>query len=228
MTPLLLVLLAGAQNGPVESPDFPKELQASALRATVRVINAVKGVEGSGVIVKQDDRYVYILTAQHLVDKADKVEVHTFAVDPKTAKVYAAAKVLEQSKEQDLAMLRIATEDKMPGVLPLCTEKKAPTEKDFPGLSVGYNVGKPSTCRVETVKGSKKVRRPGADAVVSWEIGAAPAAGRSGGPLLDKRGYVLGVASGANDGLGYYVHTTEIARFLKEHQILEDLVEEEK
>jgi S1-C subfamily serine protease len=213
----------------VNAADFPKDLQASALRATVRIVNAAKGVEGSGVVVKQDATSVYVLTAQHVIDKADKVAVHTFTAEsyPKSAKVYDAAKVVAQSKEQDLAVLRITTDDKMPGVLPLCPAAKAPTDKDFPGLTVGCNTGKPPTCRAETVKGRKSVRRPGEEAVVSWEVGAAPAPGRSGGPLVDKRGYVLGVASGANDGLGYYVHTVEIAAFLKKY-VLEDLAEEEK
>jgi S1-C subfamily serine protease len=229
MTPFLLALLAVGQTGQVESADFSKEVQAAALRATVRIVNRAGALNGSGVIVKQDANFVYVLTAQHVVDKAEKMEVHTFSAEsyPKAAKVYGSAQVVAQAKEQDLAVVRIATRDKAPGVLPLCPAAKAPGDKDFPGLSVGCNDGKAPTCRAETVKGRKTVKRPGEEALVSWEVSTAPVAGRSGGPLVDKRGKVLGIASGANDGLGYFVHPEEIERFLKK-EVLEDLLEDEK
>jgi S1-C subfamily serine protease len=229
MIPCLLALLAVGQAGQVESADFGKEVQASALRATVRIVNGATGSNGSGVIVKQDATFVYVLTAQHVVAKAEKVEVHTFSAEsyPKAAKAYGSAQVVAQAKEQDLAVVRIATRDKVPGALPLCPAAKAPSDKDFPGLSVGCNDGKAPTCRVETVKGRKTVKRPGEDPLVSWEVATPPAAGRSGGPLVDKRGKVLGIASGANDGLGYFVHLEEIERFLKKN-VLEDLLEDDK
>ncbi len=226
MAPLLLALLVVAQTGTVDAKEFPQELQTKALRATVRIVNPAKGTNGSGVVVKRDDEYVYVLTAAHVVDKADKVEVQTFSADPnpKAAKTYDAAVVLERSKELDLAVVRIATHDKVPGVLPLCV--KAPDDKEFAALTVGCD-GKTPTCLAETVKGRKLVKRPGEDAVVSWEVAAAQAKGRSGGPLVDKNGRVLGIASGIGDGKGYYVHTEEIVKFLKE-RVLEELLEEEK
>ena len=155
--------------------------------------------------------------------------MHTFSAEsyPKAVKVYGSSQVVAQAKEQDLAVVRIVTRDKAPGVLPLCPAPKAPGDKDFPGLSVGCNDGKAPTCRAETVKGRKVVKRPGEDPLISWEVAAAPAAGRSGGPLLDKRGKVVGIASGGNDGLGYFVHIEEVERFLKQN-VLEDLLEEEK
>ncbi len=229
MTPFFLALLVTAQTDQADAPDFTKELQASALRATVRIVNAAKGSEGSGVVVKQDANFAYVLTARHVIDKADKVEVHVYSAQsyPKAAAVYADAVIVADSKEQDLAVVRIPTRVKLPGVLPLCPAAKAPGDKDFAGLSVGCDSGKAPTCRAETVKGRKLVKRPGENGVASWEVATAPAAGRSGGPLVDKRGYVLGIASGANDGLGYYVHPEEIERFLKKN-LLEDLAEEEK
>jgi S1-C subfamily serine protease len=229
MIAFLFALAAVGQNGQVESADFPKQVQASALRATVRIVNGTTGASGSGVIVKQDTNSIYVLTAWHVVEKAEKVEVHTFSAEsyPKAAKVYGSVPVVAQAKEQDLAVVRIATRDQAPGVLPLGPAAKAPVDKDFPGLSVGCNDGKAPTCRLETVKGRKAVKRPGDDPLVSWEVGAAPAAGRSGGPLVDKRGKVIGIASGGNDGLGYFVHVEEIERFLK-NNVLEDLLEEDK
>jgi S1-C subfamily serine protease len=43
------------------------------------------------------------------------------------------------------------------------------------------------------------------------------AKGRSGGPLIDQRGFVIGICSGTSDGKGYFTHTHEIHRFLKQN-----------
>ena len=83
-------------------------------------------------------------------------------------------------------------------------------------------------CRAETVLRKIKVQRPRETATtLTWEAATAQAKGRSGCPLLDKRGLVIGVASGASDDHGYYVHIDEINRFLKENA-LERLYEENK
>jgi hypothetical protein len=125
-------------------------------------------------------------------------------------------------------VIRLATTDKMPGALPLCPPKKVLEDKDFPGLSAGCGDGKAPVCQVETVHGKKKVRRPNEDATIVWETTAAPTKGCSGGPLLDKRGLVISVASGANDGKGYYVHIDEIHHFLKKNGLNWLYEEEEK
>jgi trypsin len=60
------------------------------------------------------------------------------------------------------------------------------------------------------------VRKPGANtSVLCWETAKTPAKGRSGGPLVDRRGYLIGVDSGAGDGKGYYIHIEEVHAFLK-------------
>jgi len=229
MTSLLVVVLALAQTGEVKSPDFSNDMQATVLRATVRVVG--NGTQGSGVIVKQDGIGAWVLTANHLTGDAKTVQIHTFSAEsyPNAAKVYKDVKVFATSKEQDLAVVRIVTSDKMPGVLPLRAEKDAPTGKEeFPGLTCGCDDGKAPTCKADTVKSRKTIRRPGERKdVVCWETATAQATGRSGGPLVDKRGYVLGIASGANDDRGYFVHSKEIAAFLKDNG-LDDLGEEEK
>jgi hypothetical protein len=48
-----------------------------------------------------------------------------------------------------------------------------------------------------------------------WEVDRMPEKGVSGGPLLDDRGYLIGIAGGVSDGRGYYCHAAGIHRFLK-------------
>jgi S1-C subfamily serine protease len=215
---LTLLLLVPAELDTFDSKDFPKEAQIRAVTATVRVVNAAKG-EGSGVLVGRNGPLVYVLTAVHVVAEAKRVEVNTYSArsHPKPAAVYRA-EVIAQADLPDLALLRFATHDEMPGLLRLCPPARLPEGREFAALSVGATQGQAPSPRLEDVKGPRRVHRPGADGrVLCWETAQAPAKGRSGGPLLDRRGSVIGLDSGAGDGKGYYVHVEEIHAFLKKN-----------
>jgi S1-C subfamily serine protease len=171
---------------------------------------------------------VYLLTANHVVAGAKRVEVTTFTAEshPLAAAVYRAAEVVAQSAESDLAVLRLTTRDEMPGLVPVCPPSKVPRGKDFVALSVGCSGGGAPSVALEDVKARRRVRKPKADgAVLCWETAKAPAKGRSGGPLLDRDGRLIGLDSGAGDGKGYYTHVEEIYAFLR-HNGLKWLYEE--
>jgi S1-C subfamily serine protease len=211
-----LVVLPVAADAP-DLKEFPKQVQSSALTATVKVANVTRGVDGSGVIVGQSGPHVYVLTAAHVIDQARRLEIHTFSNDspPSPLKVYEGAEVVARSKDsEDLALVRLATKDEMAGALKICPPESIPTGKRFAALSVGCEGGVPSL-NAETVNGRKTVRRPGAPGLTMWEIQSRPLPGRSGGPLLDSQGRLLGVCSGANAGEGYYTHTEILHAFLK-------------
>jgi S1-C subfamily serine protease len=225
---LALLALVPGDIDALDSKDFPREAQVKAVTATVRVVNGAKGVEGSGALVRKSGPFLYVLTAAHVVAGAKKVEVATFsaASHPKPATVYREAEVLAQSAESDLAVLRIATRDDPPGLMRICPPGSVPEAKGLAALAVGCGAGGAPTCTLEAIKDRRKVRRPGADAaVVCWEAERAPAKGRSGGPLLDRRGRLIGVASGIGDAKGYYAHAEEVHAFLKRNA-LEWLYEE--
>jgi hypothetical protein len=83
-------------------------------------------------------------------------------------------------------------------------------------LSVGWEKGDAPNCLDESLKGKVRLKKPGlTNAVLCWEVERKPVAGRSGGPLLDETGLVLGVASGHDGKTGYYVHIDEIHAFLR-------------
>jgi S1-C subfamily serine protease len=218
MISLALLLLIPGDIDVLDSKDFPKEAQVRAVTATVRVVNAAKNAEGSGVLLKRNGPLVYVLTAGHVVEGAKRVEVTTFSADshPKAAAVYRTAEVIAQSAEPDLAVLRLTTKDEMPGSATICPPSKLQEEKDFVALSVGCGGGGAPAAVLEDVKARRGVRKPGADtSVLCWETAKPPAKGRSGGPLLDRRGYLIGVDSGAGDGKGYDTHVEEVHAFLK-------------
>jgi hypothetical protein len=223
MTATLLLLLAVPGEIPVaDSEDFPAEAQVAAVAATVRVSNPALSAEGTGVVVGRSGPVVYILTAAHNVEKAERLGVATFskASYPKPENVYDAATVVARWKEQDVAVLRLVTGDVMPGTIRICPPRLVPREKNFAGLTVGCSKAEAPSCLADTVREKKLVRRPGEEGTaVVWELGNAPQGGRSGGPLLDKRGYLLGVCSGGGDGKGYYCHVEAIHRLLKKNAL---------
>ncbi|HEX5269842.1 MAG TPA: serine protease [Gemmataceae bacterium] len=228
MLTLALLALVPADIEALDSKEFSKEAQARAVVATVRVGNAAAGSTGSGVLLKRQGPFVYVLTANHVVAGAKRVEVSTFTADsyPRAAAVYPKAEVIAQSAEADLAVLRLTTRDEMPGSVAVGPPRDAPAGKAFVALSVGCGDGGAPACALEDVRGTRRVRKPGAEAAVTcWETARAPARGRSGGPLLDRDGRLIGLDSGASDGKGYYTHLEEIQTFLR-HNGLKSLCEE--
>ena len=223
-----ILWMAFAQIKPIDAPNFPAEAQERAVAATVRLKNTTQACDGSGVLVGRIGPVVYVLTAAHIADKDDKLTVSIFTKDsyPKPAHEYMGELIARQ-EEQDLAVIRFTTSDELPGFARPYPPAKIPDAKDFPALTVGCDDGAAPTCVAVAVAGKKRVRRrAGEETALVWEIKSPPKPGRSGGPLLDREGRLLGVCSGAADGKGYYAHAEAIYAFLKQNG-LEVLADEE-
>jgi S1-C subfamily serine protease len=229
MLALVLLCQCTAQVQPVASEDFPRPLQEAAVSATVRVTNPVRGSGGSGVLIHRQGPYAYVLTAAHLVGKERSVEVSTFSARsyPKAEKTYRGAEVLARDPRADLAVLRLATREAPPGLLPLAAKSAAPRGKAFPALTVGCKSAGPPTPALDVVKGVRRVSKPGEEGkTLCWETATGQPGGRSGGPLLDRQGRLIGIASGVSSGKGYYVHLDEVHAFLRRNAL--DWLGEEK
>jgi S1-C subfamily serine protease len=213
----VLGLLPG-QLPTLDSQDFSREVQHKALTATVR-ITSKEGIDGSGVLLGQDEPFVYILTANHLVGKSKQADVFVFTADsyPRVAKVFKAAEVVARDARADLAVLRVVTKDALPAPLPLCPASEVPDGKGTVVLTVGCPPKGAPLPLSEVVQAVRLISKPGEEGKARcWETAKGQLAGRSGGPMVDRQGRLLGVASGTSSGKGYYVHIEEIRAFLKQ------------
>ena len=160
---------------------------------------------GSGFIV---DPRGYILTNNHVVDKADRIFVR-LSTDPDGGNIQARpAKVVGVDKDTDLAVIKIETNE------PLPTVKMGNSD----GAEVGdwvIAIGSPFTLSQTVTAGIVSARNrtidPGQRGQFQHFIqtDAAINPGNSGGPLLDMAGEVIGIntaiytQSGTYAGVGF-------------------------
>jgi O-antigen ligase/tetratricopeptide (TPR) repeat protein len=198
--------------------DLPRAARQAAMAATVCVTNPRAAGVGSGVVVARTGNIVYLLTAAHLVPEVpegDEVDVQFFdAADRPTPRGGAhRAQVKARVKDVDLAVLMAVAPDAT-GVLPVCPPagtkgRRLPAQV----LTVGCDVGGAPAAAVDRARAVRFVEQP--YRANFFETDRAQAPGRSGGPLVDGRGYLIGVCSGTRGGRGYYVATSEIHHALR-------------
>ena len=193
-------------------------MRSAAVFATVRLLNPTRQSEGSGVVVGRKGAAVYVLTAAHLVGRDDDLEIHIFtsASYPKADAVYRTAEVVALAGGvPDLALVRVTTPDPFPDALPLCPAQAVPDEAPFSALVVGCGGGDAPEAAVERVLGKKLVRRDETTGHC-WEVDGKQKPGNFGGPLVDRKGRLLGILSGTNRGNSYFSHRDEVQTFLRQ------------
>jgi serine protease Do len=158
---------------------------------------------GSGFMI---DRQGYVLTAQHVIDKAKQIEVRLADSQRLPAEVIAA------DSQVDLAILKIQTERPLP-ILSLGDSDKI----RIGDLAVvfGYPFGRESSMNLGIIS------RPGRSFPdsASYEFiqtDAGAFAGGSGGPLLNSKGHVIGMITMASErgNMGFATPINVIKRMI--------------
>jgi len=159
---------------------------------------------GSGFIV---DPKGYIITNDHVVDKADKIYVK-LSTDPDTTDMGRPARVIGVDKATDLAVIKIDTDK------PLPTVKLGNSDNVQVGdwvEAIGSPFALSQTVTAGIISAKNRTIEPGVSGQFQHflQTDAAINPGNSGGPLLDMNGDVIGVntaiytQSAGYEGIGF-------------------------
>lgn len=167
---------------------------------------------GSGVIV---DSSGYVLTNEHVVSGADRIQVILSGGKGKE-KTYMA-KLVASDHRIDLAVLRIMAEDKE--TFPYLRFADSPAKVGDWAIAVGYPFGFRQTMTSGIVSAlDVSMRIQGRRYARLLQTDAAINEGNSGGPLLNLSGEIIGInsaifsPSGAFAGMGFAIPASEARR----------------
>ena len=160
----------------------PREIAAAAQRATVqiRAIDARGGVEGlgSGFFVSPDG---VIVTNFHVIEDAHALQVETF-----DGQVYDNVDYVTSDPGRDVAVLKVPVD----GAVSLRLGSDTAAAVGAEVYAMGHPLGQTSTFSDGLVSADRTVR-----GVSMIQISAPISSGSSGGPVMDARGEVVGVAT---------------------------------
>jgi serine protease Do len=161
------------------------------------------GSRGSGFII---DPQGYILTAQHVIDKANEIEIRLADLQRLPARVIAA------DSQIDVAILKIETERDLPTLA--IGDSDAIRVGDLAVL-FGFPFGRESSMNLGIISRSGRSYPDSASYdFIQTDAGAYP--GGSGGPLLNSKGHVIGIITMASErgNMGFATPINVIRRIL--------------
>ncbi|HET6581919.1 MAG TPA: serine protease [Nannocystaceae bacterium] len=203
-----------------EGKDRPRGGAEAQLARSSTAIGSVETDSGRGMgcVIAQRGS---LITNRHVIEDADHIESVRFP-QQNPPKVYESISVVYTDPDEDLALLRIHTDDELPFV-PLATRKLLPVgryvhESDPVVLfRRGDDVTDPLRAEYGEVA-RLAVYNPAAGPGAFVGVSPAVARGQSGGPVLDRQGRVLGVVTWTwrdRDG-GFAIPIAEATRMLAE------------
>ncbi|MCA2977345.1 MAG: trypsin-like peptidase domain-containing protein [Myxococcaceae bacterium] len=207
MSPLALVVAVSAVplEQLVERVDGAVvTVRVAERRASERSVTITTGT-GSGVLLHADG---WVVTAAHVVDDADRIEVEFVGDESSTAQVVSS------SRTEDLALLKLDRPPKRPVVATLGdSEALKPGMRLFAigaplGLTHTVTSGVVSALRTDARRGLHPSRLIQTDVPINQ--------GNSGGPIFNEAGEVVGIASfiasrsGGSVGLNFAVPASTV------------------
>ena len=222
MHPIGYLLLVAAQLPTIPARDFPDALQKKAVAATVKVVNTVAASSGgSGSIVGREGPFAYVLTAAHVVGKAETVE------DSRLRRRLVSESRQDVSGHDPRSCRRLGS-----GARPDSNQGR--TARNARYLSAGGGSTREKRRRAKRgLRPGRSTDSSGGNATLErkkirarrgsgndLDLGGCSAnrnfwAVPAGRRLLDKTGRLIGVATGHGTERGYYSHVDEVYPFLQ-------------
>ncbi len=196
--------------------------------ATVEI--KVGKIGGAGTIIKMDDDYLYVLTAQHIVDCKGKITVQATNIE---AKKYIKIKNIDRknvykNEKLDMALIKVPRPEGKFGSLALSKKKPTIGEKI-------YTIGHPLNLTYTVNSGivSNYTKRIFGGSKQEYMVVSAPAfSGNSGGTCINSFneivGIVVGIAYTVEEGIFddnsiYLTHLVFVVTIDKINKFMEDL-----
>lgn len=158
-----------------DQPDLPKV--ASAVQPSVFTIHTANGL-GSGFVLRSAGGRSTLVTNFHVVEEAWRLPRHEVGVDNGDIKLTGTVQRVIES--QDLAVVEVAA------TLPVLQRATTAPKVGDPVLAIGSPLG---------LSGSASSGIVSAVRSGTIQFSAPVSPGNSGGPVVDRRGHVLGVAT---------------------------------
>jgi serine protease Do len=173
---------------------------------------------GSGFIV---DPRGYIITNNHVVDKADKIYVKLSTDADEATDPGRPATVVGVDKDTDIAVIKIDTKEPLPSIK-LGNSDGAQVGDWVLAIGSPFNLSKTVTAGIISAK-NRSIDEPGTNGIAGGQFqrfiqtDAAINPGNSGGPLVDMAGQVVGMntaiytQSMGSQGVGFAMPANTIA-----------------
>src|ERR1700677_796839 len=173
---------------------------------------------GSGFIV---DPHGYIITNNHVVDKADKIYVKLSSDADDPTDPGRPATVVGVDKETDIAVIKIDTKEPLP-TIKLGNSEGAQVGDWVLAIGSPFSLPKTVTAGIISAK-NRSIDEPGANGIAGGQFqrfiqtDAAINPGNSGGPLVDMAGQVVGMntaiytQSMGSQGVGFAMPSNTVA-----------------
>jgi putative serine protease PepD len=169
-----------------------------------------KGV-GSGAIIREDG---YIVTNDHVIGRAQNVEVTLFD------KTTLPAKVVGSDPYTDIAVLKVSPTKKLKAL----DYNLAPLKVGQKVLAIGNPFGLGGSLSIGIISSlGRDIRTPSEGLLKDViQTDAAINPGNSGGPLLDSQGKLIGInaqivsKSGGSEGIGFAINGKTVKKTVEE------------
>jgi S1-C subfamily serine protease len=165
---------------------------------------------GTAILIAQGPERAVYLTCEHVIRGESDIQLE-FQNSSKSL----PARVVAQNRIRDLAILEVSQKPSLLRPLPVAELGQHPKKYPAELLSWGYDTV-PGRFSPATLLG-KKLLTHRDESAFTWEIRERPGPGRSGGPVVNANGQILGIVAASRKETGLVIHHDEILAFLKQN-----------